>query len=201
MKSLRFKSLQLLSERERRARTVQFHPKRNLILGMNHMGKSTLIKQIYETLGATPIGKLQDWDAATISLLTASVDDEDFLFLRQLSNRALFSTSGELLGCSGRLADWMGFFGPFMNFNLVLNDKYEKATQSNAASMFLPFYINQDGGWSGIWHTFNGLGRFRRPAKAVVEYFTQVVPDQFYVAKAGFENEVAALHEIGRASC
>jgi len=196
MKSLKFKSLQLLSEREGKARALHFHPRRNLILGMNHMGKSTLIKQIYETLGATPMGKLQGWDDATISLLTASVDDEDFLFLRQLSNRAVFNASGELLACSGRLGGWMSIFGPFMNFNLVLNDKDEKTTQADSACMFLPFYINQDGGWSGIWHTFNGLGRFRSPSKAIVEYFTQVVPDQFYVAKAAFEKEEAALQSL-----
>ena len=63
-----------------------------------------------------------------------------------------------------------------MDFNLVLNDKAETTTQADTACMFLSLYINQDGGWSGIRHTFKGLQWFRAPAKAIVEYFTQVVP-------------------------
>ena len=35
MRSLTFKSLRLLSEQEKKARTVMFDPKRNLILGKN----------------------------------------------------------------------------------------------------------------------------------------------------------------------
>jgi hypothetical protein len=62
--------------------------------------------------------------------------------------------------------------------------------------MFLPFYINQDGGWTGIWRAFNGLSRFRSPATAIVEYFTQVVPPQFYVAKAESESEQRKITEI-----
>jgi|SRR5579862_7797683 len=196
MKSLRFKSLRLLSERDHKARAVNFHPKKNLILGLNHVGKSALIKQIFETLGATPIGKLEGWDSATITLLTADVGDEEFLFLRQLSSRALFNSQGQMIACSGRLGEWATVFGGLMGFNLVLSDKNNSATQADTACMFLPFYINQDGGWSGIWHTFNGLSRFRKPAKAIVEYFAQVVPPQFYVAKAAFDAAQRSIQSV-----
>jgi hypothetical protein len=196
MKSLRFKSLQLLSEREKKARAVQFHPNRNLILGLNHVGKSALTKQIFETLGATPMGKLEGWDNATITLLTAIVDDKEFLFMKQLSNRAIFNSEGQLVACTGRLAEWAKIFGKFMDFNLVLGDKSEKVAQADTACMFLPFYINQDGGWSGIWHTFSGLSRFHNPTKGIVEYFTQVVPPKFYLAKADFESEQRAISSI-----
>ncbi len=57
-------------------------------------------------------------------------------------------------------------------------------------------YINQDGGWSGIWHTFSELSTFRNPAKAVIEYFTQVVPPKFYVAKADYETEQRSLLSV-----
>lgn len=196
MKRLQFRSLRVLSERDQKGRAVTFHPRRNLIFGMNHVGKSSLIRQIFETLGATPMGTLQGWDPATICLLTASVEGEDFLFLRQFNNRALFSAAGELIACAGRLSDWVKSFGQFMEFNLVLNDKSENTTQADTACMFLPFYINQDGGWSGIWHTFKGLQRFRSPAKAIVEYFTQVVPPKYYVAKAAYENEQIAIAAV-----
>jgi len=188
--------MQLLSEREKKARAVQFHPNRNLILGLNHVGKSTLTKQIFETLGAAPMGKLEGWDNTTITLLTAIIDDQEFYFMKQFSNRAIFNSEVQVVASTGRLAEWAKVFGAFMNFNLVLSDKSEKIAQADTACIFLPFYINQGGGWSGIWHTFSGLSRFRNPAKGIVEYFTQVVPPKFYVAKADFETEQRAIQSI-----
>jgi rubrerythrin len=189
MKSLKFKSLQLLSEREKKARKVEFHPKRNLILGMNHVGKSTVTKLIFETLGANPIGKLERWDPAAITLLTISIEDQEFYILRQRSHRAAFNSEGELIATASRDGEWAKVLASLTEFNLVLSDKNEKIAQADAACMFLPFYINQDGGWSGIWHTFNSMSRFRAPAKPIVEYFTQTLPPQFYQAKAEAEGE------------
>jgi hypothetical protein len=167
-----------------RARTVNFHPRRNLILGMNHVGKSTVTKLILETLGATPLGKLERWDAAAITLLTLTIENEDFQILRQRSNRALFNSQGELIAVASREGEWVKVLADFTDFNLILSDKNENISQADAACMFLPFYINQDGGWTGVWQSFKGMSRFRAPNKSVVEYFTQTLPPRFYIAKA-----------------
>jgi hypothetical protein len=196
MKSLRFKSLQLLSEREKKGRSIGFHPNKNLIFGLNHVGKSTVTKQTFEALGASPVGKLQGWDNSAIALLTATLDEDEYHFLRQNSHRAVFNSQGELIASTATGGEWTKVFAQIMEFNLVLSDKNERTSQADAACMFLPFYINQDGGWSGIWRAFNGLSRFRSPATAIVEYFTQVVPPQFYVAKAESESEQRKITEI-----
>ncbi len=196
MKNLRFKSLQLLSEREKKGRSFGFHPNKNLIFGMNHVGKSTVTKQTFEALGASPVGKLEGWDNAAIALLTATLDEEEYHFLRQHSHRAVFNSQGELVASAATGGEWTKVFAHLMEFNLVLSDKNEQTSQADAACMFLPFYINQDGGWTGIWRAFNGLSRFRSPAKAIMEYFTQVVPPQFYVAKAESESAQRKITEI-----
>lgn len=196
MKSLRFRSLQLLSEREKKGRSVRFHPNKNLIFGMNHVGKSTLTKQTFEALGASPAGKLEGWDNAAIALLTATLDDEEYHFLRQQSHRAVFDRDGNLVASASGGGEWAKIFAELMEFNLVLSDKSEKTSQADSACMFLPYYINQDGGWTGTWRPFNGLSRFKSPAKAIVEYFTQMAPPQFYVAKAKSESEQRKITEI-----
>jgi hypothetical protein len=187
MKSLKFRNLLLLSEREKKARRIDFHPNRNLILGMNHVGKSTIVKLIFETLGASPMGKLERWDSSALSMLTVSIDEQEFQILRRGSDRAVFDSEGELAFATSRTSEWAKVFANLTEFNLVLSDRNERIAQADAACLFLPFYINQDGGWSGIWHTFNGMGRFRTPAKPIVEYFTQTLPPKFYVAKAEAE--------------
>lgn len=198
MQSLTFNSLYLLSERERKARRVVFNPKRNLLLGRNHVGKSTVTKLIFETLGATPLGRLEHWDAAAISLLSITVAGEELYIVRQRSNRALFDSRGELITATARESEWAQTLARSTGFNLVLSDKNEKTAQGDAACMFLPFYINQDGGWTGVWHTFKGMARFRAPQKSIVEYFTQTLPPQFYEAKAqsdAVQRKITAIDE------
>ncbi|WP_457094139.1 AAA family ATPase, partial [Microvirga sp. P5_D2] len=54
MKRLLFERLELLSLSERKARTVEFHPRLTVITGENGVGKSSVIKSLYWTLGAAP---------------------------------------------------------------------------------------------------------------------------------------------------
>lgn len=196
MKSLKFKSIEFLSERDRKGRRVEFHLNKNLILGMNHVGKSTLTKQIFEVFGAKPVGALDGWDDATIVYVTLLIDGADFHLLRQHQHRALFDNEGNLLHASSKLGEWTKFFSAFLDFNLVLSDKHEKSVQADAACMFLPFYVNQDGGWSGKWLTFEGLGRYKDATKSVVEYFTQVLPPKYYLAKTDAEAEIREIRAI-----
>lgn len=196
MKSLKFKSIELISEKDRRARKIEFHLNKNLILGMNHVGKSTLTKQIFEAFGARPVGALEGWDDATIAYVTLLIDGTDFHLLRQHQHRALFDADGNLLHASSKLREWTTFLSAFLDFNLVLSDKQEKTIQADAACMFLPFYINQDGGWSGKWLTFEGLGRYKDTTKSVVEYFSQVLPPKYYQAKSEAEAEVREIRAI-----
>jgi len=196
MKNLKFKSIEFLSERDRKGRRVEFHLNKNLILGMNHVGKSTLTKQIFEAFGAKPVGALEGWDDATIVCVTLLIDGADCYLLRQHQHRALFDNEGSLIHASSKLGEWTKFFSAFLDFNLVLSDKHEKSVQADASCMFLPFYINQDGGWSGKWLTFEGLGRYKDTTKSVVEYFTQILPPKYYLAKGDAEAEIREIHAI-----
>jgi hypothetical protein len=196
MKSLKFRSIELLSERERKGRRLEFHLSKNLILGMNHVGKSALTKQIFEAFGAKPVGALEGWDDATIAWVTLLIDGADFHLLRQHQHRALFDSEGNLLYVSSKLGEWTKLFSTFLDFNLVLSDKHEESIQADAACMFLPFYINQDGGWSGKWLTFEGLGRYKDATKSVVEYFTQILPPKYYLAKSEAEAEAREIRAI-----
>jgi hypothetical protein len=196
MKSLKFKNLQILSMSERKARQFEFHLNRNLILGMNHVGKSTLTKMAFETLGAYPFGELLGWDKAAITRLTILIDDQEFHVVRQLTHRAVFSSEGELLFTANREGEWANLLSVFLEFNLLLTDKSGKTATADAACMFLPFYINQDGGWSGAWHAFSGLARFQDATKSIIEYFTQIVPPAFYVAKTSADSENRAIKLI-----
>lgn len=98
---------------------------------------------IFETLGAVPQGKLEQWDANTITMLDFSIDEESFFALHDRGYRALFNAGGKLLTATGEHSRWAGEFALVTGFNLVLSDKKADVMNADPSCFFLPFYINQ----------------------------------------------------------
>lgn len=199
MKSFRFENIWLLSHRDRKARHMNFHPRKNLLRGRNHTGKTSLIRSLFETLGAKPQGKLETWDDNTASLLEFSVDGRHFFALHQNGRRALFSANREMIVATSKFGEWSQTFCDVTDFNLVFTDKKESEVRpADPACFFLPFYVNQDGSWQSEWNTFGGLKRFNSPYGAILEYFTGVCPPEYYRARAEKGQESKVLEEHRR---
>ncbi|MGE4664121.1 hypothetical protein AB8970_06145 [Yersinia enterocolitica] len=185
MHRFRFKNIWLISHREQKAKHVEFHPSKNLLVGRNHTGKTTLIRSLFETLGAKPQGKLEEWDKTAVSLLEFSVDDECYFALHQEGRRALFDSELNLLISTSKHGEWSKLFCQITNFNLVFTDKKQaEVVPADPACFFALFYVNQDGSWQSDWNTFSGMKRFNAPFKPIIEYFTGVCPPKYYTASA-----------------
>ncbi|HCF7666278.1 TPA: hypothetical protein NIK52_003781 [Pseudomonas aeruginosa] len=199
MKSFRFVNIWLLSHRDRKARHVNFHPQKNLLRGRNHTGKTSLIRSLFETLGAKPQGKLEAWDENTACLLEFSVDGRHFFALHQNGRRALFNANREMIVATSNFGEWSKSFCDVTDFNLVFTDKKESEIRpADPACFFLPFYVNQDGSWQAEWNTFGGLKRFSSPWGSILEYFTGVCPPEYYRARAEKAQESKVLEEHRR---
>lgn len=199
MKSFRFENIWLLSHRDKKARVVNFHPRKNLLRGRNHTGKTSLIRSLFETLGAKPQGKLESWDDNTASLLQFSVDGKQFFALHQSGRRALFNADRAMLVATSNFGVWSQAFCEATDFNLVFSDKKESDVRpADPACFFLPFYVNQDGSWQSEWNTFAGLKRFSSPYGPILEYFTGVCPPEYYQARAEKGQEAKVLEELRR---
>ncbi|MFT0171479.1 hypothetical protein ACLKMY_21125 [Paraburkholderia mimosarum] len=199
MHHFRFENIWLLSHREKKARHVKFHPRKNLLRGRNHTGKTTLIRSLFETLGATPHGKLESWDDNAVCLLEFSVNGEHYFALHQDGRRALFDVESNLLISTSKFAEWSKRFCEVTEFNLVFSDKSEsKVVPADPACFFLPFYVNQDGSWQSEWNTFDGIKRFSSPFGPILEYFTGVCPPEYYRARAQKSQDAKVLEEHRR---
>lgn len=195
MKSFRFNNIWLLSHRDMKARHVNFHPHKNLILGRNHTGKTSLIRSLFQTLGAKPEGKLELWDENTVSLVEFSVGDNNYFALHQNGHRALFDANKELIETTYISEKWAELFSGVVDFNLVFSDKESEVRSADPACFFLPFYINQDGSWQSEWNTFKGM---KKSWGAILEYFTGVCPPEYYRLKAERDQEIRQLDEQKR---
>lgn len=184
MKSLVFKKIYLLSQKEHRGRAIEFHPQTNLIVGRNHTGKSSLIKTIYKTLGAKPAGKLRKWDEGTISIVVFLINDREFKTVFHMGYRGLFDEKDELLILTGDHQEWSRAFAKYTGFNLLVINKEQRTVSADPACFFLPFYVDQDGSWQSNWDTFPSSKGLKAPQKAVLEYFTGIKPPEWYEAES-----------------
>jgi hypothetical protein len=180
MKSFLFENISMISHRDRKAESIEFDPKKNLIIGRNHTGKSSIVKTIFLTLGARPTGNLAQWDPATISVVTFTIEGRRYRALHQTDYRALYDEKGKLLAVSDNHQEWSEAFATTVGFNLVLTDKKSQTVPADARCFFLPFYINQDGSWYSSWETFAGLQQYNKPVGAILEYFSGIKPPAYY---------------------
>lgn len=198
MKDFLFEDIWILSHRDRRARSISFHPRTNLIVGVNHTGKSSLIKTLFRTLGAHPKGHLRQWDESTVSLVVFTVSQKRFVVLHHNGYRALFDPQDNLIAAAGSHSQWNKIFAEAVGFNLVVTDKDLDTVTADPSCFFLPFYIDQDGSWRAGWETFRGIQQYTKPVSAILDYFAGIKPAAYYEMKARRDQERKQLDEQRR---
>jgi hypothetical protein len=186
MKNLRFESLELLSLKEQRARQILFHPKMTVIIGENDVGKSSVIKSIYWTLGAEAAKIHPSWAEANIkSLLTFTVDGVRLQVLRERNSFSFFDHDGKLVfRASNVVKELAPFMAELLDFKLVLSNRTGNPEIPPPAYAFLPFYIDQDDGWTKPLESFADLKQYSAYKKPVIEFHTGILPNEFYVLEA-----------------
>lgn len=183
MKKLLFKNLWIASEETRAAFKLQLHPVKTLLIGKNHTGKSTLVKHIYRTLGCETLGKSPKWDSLAISVLEFEFNDNLYLCYRRANIFGLKNLSTGLLRVTSKYTEWSSLISDLFDFKLTLSTHEGKVVNATPPYLFLPFYIDQDGGWTKNWNSFDKLTQFSDWKKPLISYVTGQRPNQYYQAK------------------
>jgi hypothetical protein len=186
MKKLRFESLELLSLRESKGRKIKFHPRLTVITGANDVGKSSVIKSLYWAFGAAPKITHPVWAAANIkALVTFSVDDRRYRILRDHDTFGVFDDAETLLLSTSRITkDLAPFIGNLLDFKIVFSNRAGEPEIPPPAYAFLPFYLDQDGGWSEQLASFADLGQYPKFKKPLLEFHTGILPNEYYELEA-----------------
>ena len=196
MQSLRFNRISICSEKEQKAFSQSFHPRKTLFLGGNSTGKSTIIKSLFRAFDTEPTGDLRGWDYSAIVAVDFTVGGLDYTTIRRGDLQALFR--GRLLiGTTTTSARWNEIFAEAVGFPLQLMDREERFRAATPSMYFLPFYINQDGSFFGSWDTFKSLKQFDSNAiPHTLEYFAQVRPFKYFELKARERNAKSRFAEL-----
>ena len=187
-----FEEVLILSKAEKAARRETFNPAINLLIGENDVGKSTLIKSLYHALGADVPG-LQNavWKRARpIYCVRISFAGKKYRIIRDEKYFGVFDAEDNLVGKYSGISGVSGvaqFINSLLNFHIELERAESGALQlAGPAFYFLPFYVDQDEGWTKSWASFSGLQQFSAYRKSMLEYHLGVRPQEYYDAKKMF---------------
>ena len=186
MKNLQLKSMLLVSHREKKARKIIFDPLVTVIQGENDTGKSSVIKSIQHVFGANPHKRHKKWkDADVIVLLKFSLDEVLYSIYRHRNSFTLFDSNELEIGTYSSVTNELApALAKIFDFNLKLSDRDGKSVTPPPAYLMLPFYLDQDKGWTDTWSSFTNLSQFSDWKRRVSGYHFGIKPDKWYGLEA-----------------
>lgn len=199
MKNLYISEIQLLSQKEKKARKIQFDPKRTLIHGKNHTGKSSLIKSIYWTLGAEPLFNQKFKDANISSYLKFRIDDVGYSILRDGKLFGLYNNEGSLIKKFTSITNELGpYLGKLFDFQPLFQNQHSEFVIPPPAYLYLPFYIDQDSSWSKSWDSFKNLQQFKDYRNQSIFYHSGIRPNEYYTTKQEIQEFIQIIEETDK---
>lgn len=184
MSTVRFKKLSLLSSVEKTAMTISFTRKTTILQGGNGLGKSALIKSLYDALGATPHKIDTKWKNADVaSLLEFEIGEQKFSSFKFSGIYSIYNSQGDRLIQTKSIAALSNLIASLFDFKLLMVNRKSEIVVPPPAYAFAPFYVDQDEGWRSAWKNFTKM-YLPNSKIPLAEYHTGLKPNQYYIAKA-----------------
>lgn len=144
------------------AKEIEFSPYKNLITSAkNHLGKTVIMKSIYYSLGAevffpTPIKNIE-----LLTVITFTLADHTYKVARLNKMFAIFM-DGNFVDRYTSVGDFNRKLIDIFKFeiDLVGKDDDKTITVSPPAYFYMPYYIDQENGWSSNSTSFAQLQQF-----------------------------------------
>ena len=163
MKEVYFKNLLIADLQTHTARVQSFEKGLNVVTSEdNHVGKSSLLKSLYYTLGAE-VDFDSVWDKQSkLYIATLCVDEKEYRVVRFLRRFAVFEGETLLKITDSITKELTPLLGEMFNFSVYLPHKETgKVEMAPPAFTFMPYYIDQDKGWSGLYDSFAAITQYK----------------------------------------
>lgn len=174
MSGMYFKSILIADVQKHTARFISFEKGLNVITSTdNHVGKSSVIKSLYDTLGAEVHFDAR-WDKDTkLTVVTIDVDDTEYRVVRFIKKFAILKGSDLILLSDSVTRQLAPKLAEIFNFSVYLAEKggNKKVVQAPPAFTFMPYYIDQDKGWNALYDSFERMDQFSKPERDKSLYF------------------------------
>ncbi|EKQ57553.1 MULTISPECIES: hypothetical protein [unclassified Clostridium] len=164
MNEMYFKNILISDIQARTARFQEFSKGFNVITSQdNHVGKSSLLKSLYYTLG-TEVDYDSVWDKRTkLYIVTICVNGIDYKIARFQKSFAVFKEEELVLLTRSVTHDLAKKYEELFSFAVYLPNKdTKKIEMAPPAFSFMPYYIDQDKGWSGLYNSFASIDQYKQ---------------------------------------
>ena len=173
MKEVYFKSIMIADLQKHTARVQSFEKGLNVVTSEdNHVGKSSLLKALYYTLGAE-VDFDAVWDKhSKLYIATLSVGEKEYRVARFLKRFAVFEGEKLLKITESVTKELTPLLGEVFDFSVYLPNKDTgKVEMAPPSFTFMPYYIDQDKGWSGLYDSFAAINQYKRADRIKSLYY------------------------------
>ncbi|WP_285011844.1 endonuclease [Lactococcus formosensis] len=174
MSELIIDRLIVIDPKKEEANSFRFSNKSNLIISDgNTIGKSSLMKSIYYSLGADIKNFQPGWKYKSYIFQVDVFIDSELIIIKRFGNIFIIKEAGNIMEFDN-LLDYSIWIQSKMGMNLqILRKKQTEFSLAYMDAVLTPFYIDQDKSWSGILfkNSISGLGGYEKPVQTIMEYY------------------------------
>ena len=174
MSCMYFKHILIADVQKHTARFIVFEKGLNVITSTeNHVGKSSVLKSLYHTLGAEVHFDTR-WDKnSKLTVVSIDVDGTEYRIIRFTKKFAIIKESELLLFTDSVTKELAPKLAEIFDFSVYLPEKSgnKSVVQAPPAFTFMPYYIDQDKGWNELYNSFERMEQFAKPERSKSLYF------------------------------
>lgn len=148
--------------KNKEAKRIEFSDGKNFLTSKsNHLGKSFIMKSIYYSLGAEVYYPITIDTKNLITYLDFHIEEEKFRVVRY-SRYFILYQNGNFVDKYNSIGEFGNKISDIFNFDIELVGKNENEDIVKCPPVFyyLPYYIDQENGWSNNSDSFNSLNQF-----------------------------------------
>ena len=173
MKEMYFDNILIADIVEKTAHVHKFEKGFNVVTSQdNHVGKSSLLKSLYFAMGAE-VDFDNVWNKNTkLYVVEFYIDEIKFSVVRWQKAFALFRETELILTTKSVSRDLARKFEKIFSFAIYMaNKKTNKIELAPPAFTFMPYYIDQDRGWSGLYESFSNIDQYKKSDRIKSLYY------------------------------
>lgn len=173
MKAMYFDNILIADIVEKTAHFHKFEKGFNVVTSQdNHVGKSSLLKSLYFAMGAE-VDFDNVWNKNTkLYVVEFYIDEIKFSVARWQKAFALFRETELILTTKSVSRDLARKFEKIFSFAVYMaNKKTNKIELAPPAFTFMPYYIDQDRGWSGLYESFSNIDQYKKSDRIKSLYY------------------------------
>ncbi|WP_302944123.1 hypothetical protein [uncultured Veillonella sp.] len=173
MKEMYFDNILIADIVEKTAHFHKFEKGFNVVTSQdNHVGKSSLLKSLYFAMGAE-VDFDNVWNKNTkLYVVEFYIDEIKFSMARWKKVFAFFRETELILTTKSVSRELARKFEKIFSFAVYMaNKKTNKIELAPPAFTFMPYYIDQDKGWSGLYESFSNIDQYKKSDRIKSLYY------------------------------